>query len=273
MNFSMRYLPLLLIFILIGSCDSPVEIAPRPQSVSYQMDTLNLEKSFDDGSVYLEFQIENFKLDPQGDSVLAQMADSIQYQLLLNNLNSETSASSYQALFDSLALEYQRLQADGFDVFGPWSLTQSLKIANNQLGILSLLSTHSTFTGGAHPLTYQSSMCYRLADGALLNIDSLLLPGVKPDLRFLAESAFRQRYELGEHGSLNSQGFWFEDDQFSLPEIFSYDTLGLHFYYNPYDISPYAMGAFSVDLPYSIIAPYLKPQYYLKPTKVEAPES
>lgn len=269
----MRYLPLLLIFTLTWSCDSPVEIAPRPQSISYQIDTLNLEKSFDDGTVYLQVQIEDLKLFPKGDSVLAQMADSIQYQLLLNNLNSETRASSYQALSDSLALEYQRLQANGFDVFGPWSLRQSIKIANNQLGLLSLLSTHSTFTGGAHSLTYQSSQCYRLADGASLNIDSLLLPGMKPELRFLAESAFRQRYELEEQGSLNSQGFWFEDDQFSLPETFSYDTLGLHFYYNPYDISPYAMGALTVDLPYSIIEPYLKPQYFLKPTKLEAPES
>lgn len=255
------------------SCNSPVETAVRPQSITYQIDTLKLQKGRNAEMVYLDFEIHDLKLDSKGDTILERMADSIQHRLLLNNLNSETSAPSYQALFDSLVVEFQRLSKAGIAVFGPWMVSQNIRIATNQRGILSLISTHSSFTGGAHAMVYQNTQCYRLADGAFLSLDSLVLPGMKTDLRFLAESYFRQANDFEEQESLNSRGFWFEDDQFYLPENFTYDALGLHFYFNPYDIGPYAMGSFTVDLPYSLIEAYLKPEYHLMPSNAEAPES
>jgi hypothetical protein len=260
----MRYLSAILLFGLLYSCDSPPKEKLRPQSIAYELDTLNRVYPEDSSFHWLEMNIVDLKLISNGDSLIENIADTIHQQLILNNLNSDLNPNSYEGLFEGLSTEINQLLAEGTSFLVPWRIEQSVHVDLNHNGLFGYHSFHGSFTGGAHGNTFSDAGLYRLRDGARLSIDSLLSPGSKAELLLIAEGAFRQNYGLGETASFEEQGFWFEDDVFRLAETFTYDTTGLHFHYNTYEIAPYAKGSFYIDLPYDYILPLLKPEYHLE---------
>lgn len=260
----MRYLSAIFIFSLLWSCDSKPKEKPRPQSIAFELDTLKMTYPEDSADFLLSMHIQDLKLLPNGDSIVSNIADSIKRDLLLNNLNSDFEADSYKALFEGISTEVQRLKSEGIAIIRPWKLEQSVSVNLNQNGLFGYYSFHGSYTGGSHGNTFSHAALYRLSDGQGLSIDSLLLPGSKAELLIIAEAVFRQNYGLGETKSFEEEGFWFEDDEFRLAETFTYDTTGLHFHYNTYEIAPYSKGDFFIDLPYDYILPLLKTEYHLE---------
>jgi hypothetical protein len=61
--------------------------------------------------------------------------------------------------------------------------------------------------------------------------------------------------------TLKDAGFTFENDAFVLPDDFALRDDGLAFYYNPYDVAPYSMGATEIVLSQDEIRRLLKPEY------------
>jgi len=268
----MRYLPFLISIILLSACNEPLPPVKTVQHLELQIDTLSLQAKNDSAEVFFKFYIEDLQVKGE-DSLHLAINQKIQRHLLEGNLSFAENINSYQGLYDSIRTEYLRLSESDFAPVSAWDLSQSVTIAFNEEGLFSYHSSHSAYTGGAHPNTFGGSQLIRLRDGAELNLDSLINPVYANDLLRLAESFFRKEYQLAETGSLNEHGFWFEEDQFQLPEVFTYDREGLHFHYNPYEIGPYAMGHLFVDIPYVYLLDFLKPEYQLTNISEKNPES
>ncbi len=66
---------------------------------------------------------------------------------------------------------------------------------------------------------------------------------------------------VAEGAALKDSGFTFENDLFTLPENFALRDEGLAFYYNPYDVAPYAMGPTEIVLSWEEIKDLLAPPY------------
>lgn len=269
----MRYLTLILFFPFLYSCDEAAPVASGRQSISYELDTLSNEAKLENGETYFNFFIEELKIDSEGDSTVLFINNRIQKNLLEANLSFAENPKSYQALFDSICAEYQRLLSSDYPPIGPWDLSQSIRVIHNDNGLFSYQSTHSAFTGGAHPNQYSSTQLFRLRDGALLNLDSIVLEGQMADFKQLGESIFRNEYHIAEGDRLNDADFWFDENEFRFPENFTLDSTGLHFHYNAYDIAPYAMGHFFIDIPPRYLNDYLKPEYIINPIPAKSPES
>ncbi|MBO6760471.1 MAG: DUF3298 domain-containing protein [Roseivirga sp.] len=54
--------------------------------------------------------------------------------------------------------------------------------------------------------------------------------------------------EIPPTESLEERGYWFENDRFELTENFAIINKSLIFYFNPYEIAPYAMGPTELEL-------------------------
>ncbi|WP_421751320.1 DUF3298 domain-containing protein [Croceimicrobium sp.] len=268
----MRYLPFLISILLLSACNEPIPAPETVQSLELQLDTISLEAKNDSGVVFFSFYIEDLQVKGE-DSLYQNINKKIQQHLLEGNLSFAENIQSYQGLYDSIRMEYLRLSKSDFAPVSAWDLSQSVNIALNEEGLFSYHSSHSAFTGGAHPNTFGGSQLIRLKDGAELNLDSIIKPGYSNDFLRLAESLFRKEYQLPETGSLNEHGYWFDEDQFQLSEVFTYNHEGLHFHYNPYEIGPYAMGHLFVDIPYVYLLDFLKPEYQLTNVSEENPES
>lgn len=126
-----------------------------------------------------------------------------------------------------------------------WFLESEGTIAYIDSNYISFNFSQSTYMGGAHPNSNQQKTVFDIKTGKQLTLNELVkdLPG----LRAAAETAFRKVRKIPEGQSFTEAGFWFEEDEeFLFAHNFGLSENGLEFFYNPYEIAPYAVGPTSV---------------------------
>lgn len=250
-----RSLTFLSIFLLFA-CNQKQKEITGPRELHYEMDTI----SFGSEKKGVLFLIEDIRiLDTVVPAPTVQK--QIEEHLVASNVNFNQEFRSYEALYESMLNERKSFAADGFESPVPWELQQGLKVYLNENGLFGLQSKHMSYTGGAHPNYFISSLLFRLKDGAEMRLDSILLPGEKDRLSTLAEVSLKQQYQVGENEELSAKGFWFEKDEFFLSPTFLYGPEGFTIIYNPYDIAPYSMGSIEIFIPYSQVHEIIRPEY------------
>jgi len=128
----------------------------------------------------------------------------------------------------------------------------------NANSILSFQSEFDHFTGGAHGNSGMYFTNFNSLDGKKLNLSDLLVASYGAELDNIAEKKFRREKELGTEANLEEAGFWFKQGKFSLTENFGIKNDGLVFYFNSYEIAPYAMGPTEIKIPYAEIRNLIK---------------
>jgi hypothetical protein len=74
----------------------------------------------------------------------------------------------------------------------------------------------------------------------------------------IAEQIFRKVKEIPDTASLNENYFEFPDDTFQLNKNYGFKKEGIVFYYNNYEIAPYAAGPTDVVIAYEHLKEWLK---------------
>tara|TARA_R110002050_G_scaffold288277_1_gene440132 strand:+ start:3588 stop:4385 length:798 start_codon:yes stop_codon:yes gene_type:complete len=245
--------------VLYSCAPNPPEVK-GPESITFSIETIE-EELRRDSLLQMRFYIEDLKIDTSYASS-ESLEGQIRSRLLENNLNSEGSYSTYTEMIKQMMEEYRTLNGEN-EINQSWELSQSVQVVLNANGLFGLQSSHASYTGGAHGNTFVSNQTYRLDNQNLLTLDSLLIPAKKQDFIAICESKFRQEQNLAPTESLEAKGFWFKDDRFYLPEIFSYSPAGLSLFYNSYEIAPYAYGIIEISLSQEEITPFLKGEYLL----------
>jgi len=103
------------------------------------------------------------------------------------------------------------------------------------------------FSGGAHPNGFSYTLLISKATGETLKFEDLTTDSVQ--FNRIAEKYFRQLAELGPQDDLEAAGFWFEGNVFSCNDNFSVDRENITFFYNSYEIAPYAWGPTELKIP------------------------
>lgn len=209
----------------------------------------------------MRFYVEDLQIDSSYASS-ESLEKNIRQQLLSNSNNNEANYSGYHELIAAMKKEYQTLVGED-EMEQSWELSQSIEVRLNQQGLFSLQSSHYSYTGGAHGNSYVGNQLYRLKDETLLSIDSLLISAKKKEFLGFCESEFRKQQNIGVNESLEAKGFWFENELFFLPENFCYSPEGLSFFYNSYEIAPYAFGIIELKLNHEQIKSFLKEAYLI----------
>jgi len=133
---------------------------------------------------------------------------------------------------------------------------------------VSLAMRETTDLGGAHPNESVTLRSFDRHGGEVLTIDGIVAPDRRDELTRLAEKEFRRIKALAPDTSLAEAGYWFEGDRFTLGDNFALTATGLRFRFDAYQIAPYSMGATTLDLPWSVVAPLLR-----QPQEKGRPES
>ena len=110
-----------------------------------------------------------------------------------------------------------------------------------------------SYTGGAHPNARTLYGSWFLEDGRRVALRDLLTPGSEERVAEIAEAVFREQRGLPTEQSLEEQGFDFPDGKFALNENFAVTDQGLVFYFNPYEIAPYALGPTEIELTFEAL--------------------
>lgn len=156
-----------------------------------------------------------------------------------------------QSLADLMGLflaDYDELLEEDLPFNMPWTMEIEGEILFQNDKFISVQLQQYTFTGGAHPNSFNTIWMLDKTTGEPLDFKGLeadtdtLLP--------IAEAAFRKTIELPITQTLADVGY-FQDEAFSLPQNYGLVEKGLLLYYNTYEVAPYVLGPTEVLIPFS----------------------
>lgn len=140
---------------------------------------------------------------------------------------------------------------DDSEFAGSWFFESKNTITYIDTMYVSLETVQSSFTGGAHPNSGVAKAVFDIKTGIQLEIHDIVkdTSGLKKEL----EKEFRKEREIPSEKSLTEAGFWFEKDVFTFPVNFGITENGMEFYYNSYEVAPYADGPTEVLIDKSVL--------------------
>lgn len=113
-----------------------------------------------------------------------------------------------------------------------------------------------TYTGGAHGNANFTTYMIDAETASIVRLEDICTD--IPQLEKRAEVVFRKIYGMNATANLSEEGFWFTDNIFHLNRNFSFENKTLTFIFNQYEIAPYSMGVFYIELPFAEINDLLK---------------
>ncbi|MET1055496.1 MAG: DUF3298 domain-containing protein [Pedobacter sp.] len=164
---------------------------------------------------------------------------------------------TYKELATGFIKEFDTYIAANKGAEESWFQKIDLKMKANYPNYLSVLMTYSDYKGGAHPNTLFTYFNYNPKTYQTITLDSIITAEGMPKLRAIGENIFRRNENLAPNASL-SEGYFFNEGVFSLPETFTLTKEGIKFLYNPYEIKAYAAGTTELIIPFSKINDIMK---------------
>ncbi|PIQ50331.1 MAG: hypothetical protein COW03_00405 [Cytophagales bacterium CG12_big_fil_rev_8_21_14_0_65_40_12] len=191
-------------------------------------------------------------------AVMDSINRQIQQDILKYAFISEPK-DDFELLINEMSQEYETILKENPDYNSGWLLEISSDIIFQDSLYISTASTIFSFTGGAHPNSYQVYRSYDLATGKALSLGDFLVEGFETKLNQLAEIEFRMDKQIAPDKALNDEGYFFEDGRFQLNNNFAVLEQSLLFYYNPYEIGPYSIGPTELELKLTDYVDLIKP--------------
>lgn len=138
-------------------------------------------------------------------------------------------------------------------IFELYVMPDSIRYQNAKL--LSLCYRYYTYQGGAHGM--QGAHCINFDKKTAEEITYDHLVSREADLLAVAETNFREQRNLAKDEPFDGK-YFFENGKFVLSKDFVFAETGLYFFYQPYEIAPYAAGVIELFLPYKDIREYIR---------------
>ncbi len=238
-------------------------IAPPAPVLAFEMQTR--EMTYEDcvagsaGCTYIRFDYPMVVEAPVGTAV--EVVTSAIDSFLEAPFHQDEPPTSVNALMARFLSDYAAFKASEPKSAASWFLERKAFVLRSTPNLLSLSFSERSYLGGAHGLATVHYLNLDPATGGRKVLTDIVKEGVVPDAIALAEARFRQVRGIAEGTTLKDAGFTFENDAFVLSDNFAMREDGLAFYYNPYDVAPYAMGATEIVLSQDEVRDLLKPEY------------
>ncbi|MCF4100729.1 DUF3298 and DUF4163 domain-containing protein [Gillisia sp. M10.2A] len=172
----------------------------------------------------------------------------------LVDFQEEEDFKSLEALSQSFIDNYEQTAKEFPEYNIPWEASVEGVITHNSPELITIKYNLAIFTGGAHGYTSVSYLNINPDNGQrLLNKDLFT-----EEFEAYAEALFREKNEIGKGESINSTGFFFENDEFQLPQNIGFTKDKLILQYNAYEVASYAEGGIRLEIPMVQATPFLK---------------
>jgi len=143
-------------------------------------------------------------------------------------------------------------------------LDMKMRVVYNNNGMLSIVLDGYEFTGGAHGSPFTIFRVYNVATGEQIVLDDIMRPGSEMELQeilmeYLSSSSREIAAELIDQME--------KGEEILINDNFYITHAGIGFYYNVYEIAPYAVGATEIFLPFAAIRHLLQENPVLFPLR------
>ena len=123
---------------------------------------------------------------------------------------------------------------------------------------LSIEQFYASYLGGAHPNSEKRLLVFDIHTAKIINLKNIVADSA--NFMKIVETYLRKEHEIPANQSLRDAGFFFDDNETTLPLPVDYAITanGLRFVYNPYEIAAYAMGMTEFEIPFAELEKVLK---------------
>ena len=187
------------------------------------------------------------------------MINNIIWDSLLHSVNNneiastnlDTLASKFFAQYENLKKEFPETSEQYIELIG--------RKESESNKILTYSVTSFAFFGGAHPNTFLQYLNIYKDSPHCATLNDVFKPGFENTLNKIIEAKFRWKKKLDTSRPLTDGGLF--EDKISYNTNFALLGDKLRFYYNPYEIAPYAEGGIVIEIPLSELKDILNPDF------------
>ena len=167
------------------------------------------------------------------------------------------AAEEFNDLVKSAGEDLACRQAENIDWYGGYTLELDCTVYQTDR-LISVSGSYYSYTGGAHPNTWQLGWNFDLEEGAFFDPE-LLCDGTELK-EAVVEEIIRQAGSPREDGHVPIEMYW-EDYEEIIANWTSYavtfDESGMNVVFSPYELAPYAAGTQEFRVSYDWMKPYL----------------
>ena len=140
-----------------------------------------------------------------------------------------------------------------------WEKNLSMDIRHNENNIVSIKFEKYAYTGGAHGISMTEYAVCDLVKSKKLTLNDIFKENAKVQIDDLLDSKLRKLNGLNTEESLREAGFFIDKIEWS--DNFFINNQGIGFFYNVYEIAPYASGTTELFVPFTDIENLLIPNH------------
>lgn len=162
-----------------------------------------------------------------------------------------------RGLVDDYRQENQDIYDPQSDWMFMWQHTYGISLVCNDMNILTFSFYYYDYTGGAHGLFGDDFSTIDLKTGKKLGLDDIFVPGYREKLGKIMEAKVRKADNIAPGDSLEDHGYFVHT--ITPGDTFYVAPDGIGFYFNIYEIRPYAFGPSDIFLSFKEIKQFIKP--------------
>jgi hypothetical protein len=245
--------------VLVGGCARQAPPAPSTDVTFSPQSFERVSADCDSGGNCARIRIGYPEITGAPTPAARESLQAFILDFVLRRTDDTLRAPSVEAVIQDFLDSYEGFRRDYPDAGQGWEVDRQVAILPSPVGICSIEAREFQYTGGAHPNTSIRLASFDVRSGRRLTLSDLLHPGFGARLDSLGEQAFRAARELPADSSIADSGFWFEGGRFRLPPGFAVTSDGLRFYFNAYEVAPYALG------PTDFLIPFGQFEYLIRP--------
>lgn len=168
-----------------------------------------------------------------------------QHVIQLLDYQEENNFSSLESLAQTFIDNYETTAREFPEYNIPWEASVEGRVLTNSPEIISLEFNLALFTGGAHGFSSRSYINLNPQTGEIIKNEDLFTA----EFQEYAEEVFRIKNEIPEGESINSTGYFFENDSFHLPQNIGFLKNKIILRYNAYEVASYSEGGIQIEIP------------------------
>jgi hypothetical protein len=198
-----------------------------------------------------------------GESANPLISDSLIHLMIVKFTGKQVRISQPEKLLDGIKQVYfENYLATNEGIYNEtmasafnWQSLKFLHILMNNSHILTFYIDHYAFTGGAHGLQTRQFTVVNLWTGKEVMLKDVFKEDSESGLIALLSNKIHMMNHLPTTQSLKDAGFY--TDTVKPADNFYITPDGIGFYYNQYDIAPFALGPIDVFIPFGELKDYL----------------
>lgn len=166
----------------------------------------------------------------------------------------EIAEGDFQNICQELFKEYELYEKDFKEYVSeetphPFYREIIISISQVKLKFATIIHQEYAYMGGAHPNGFRNYYTIDVENEKLLSFEDVFESRAESQVMGLIEEYIKIERDILPEESLLDAGFF--EQKLSKPSNFTFNSDGVKFLYNPYEVAPYVIGYVEVTVPYN----------------------